>query len=416
MRLGIVVTEFPKTTETFILRDVMQFSREGHEIRLYHMSGFRKHDKVHDFARPILGWARSFGYLVDRRVLGALGRALVRRPLTLMRIKLDLIMGFWRHPVTLAKSLVILPKCLAIAEDLQAWGADHVHAEFASHPATCCWIIGRMTGLPYSVSCRAHDIFITQAMLDRKLGEAAFIRTITDYNVRFLTERVPALAGRRMHVIHSSLDPDQVPALARTPDGPFRILYVGSLEVRKGIDFLLDALAEAGGALGDWKLSLIGAGPLEQHLKSRVAELGLQDRVEFLGPQPHETVSRYYGLAHVVVVPSIIGPGGRTEGIPNVVIETLAHQRPVITTRVSGIPELVGDRETGFLVEPEDAAAIAACLREVHDDPETAYAMACRGRQKVVRDFNLVQNVRRQLELFTAHTAGAATAGHDKDG
>jgi len=415
MRLGIIVTEFPKTTETFILRDVMQFSREGHEIRLYHMSRFRKHDEVHDFARPILGWARSFGFILDRRVLGALGRAVLRKPLTLLKIMLDLIRGFWRHPVILAKSLVILPKCLAIAEDLTAWGADHVHGEFASHPATCCWIVGRVTCLPYSVSCRAHDIFITQAMLDRKLGEAAFIRTITDYNVRFLKERVPALAHREMHVIHSSLDTDHVPALERTPDGPFHVLYVGSLEVRKGIDFLLEALHSAGDKLGTWKLSLIGAGPLEQHLRSQVAGLGLQDHVEFLGPQPHETVSRYYGLAHVVVVPSIIGPGGRTEGIPNVVIEALAHQRPVITTRVSGIPELVEDRVTGSLVEPEDAAAIAARLVEIHDDPAAAYAWARHGRQRVVEEFNLVRNVRRQLELFASHTADRAAALADRN-
>lgn len=407
MRLGIVVTEFPKTTETFILRDVMQFVREGHEIRLYHMSRFRKHDKVHDFARPTLGWARTFGFLFDRRVLGAVGRALLRKPLTVTRIKWDLLTGFWRHPVTLAKSLALIPKCLAVAEDLVAWGADHVHGEFASHPATCCWIVGRMTGLPYSVSCRAHDIFITQDMLDRKLGEAAFIRTITNYNVGFLRDRVPAIADRPMHVIHSSLDPDQVPALEPTPDGPFQVLYVGSLEVRKGVEFLLHALCEAGDGLGDWRCRIVGGGPSEGSLRELARTLGLADRVEFLGPQPHEEVSRRYAQAHVVVTPSIIGPGGRTEGIPNVVIETLAHQRPVITTRVSGIPELVEDGVTGFLVEPEDSAAIAERLLKVRAEPAAAHAMACRGRRRVEEEFNVVINARRQLDLFAAHTAAA---------
>ena len=411
MRLGIVVTEFPKTTETFILRDVMQFAREGHEIRLYHMSRYRKHDKVHDFARPILGWARSFGFLFDRRVLGATGRALLRKPLTIIRIKWDLLRGFWSHPVTLAKSLILIPKCLAVAEDLTAWGADHLHGEFASHPATCCWIVGRLTGLPYSVSCRAHDIFITQAMLDRKLGEAAFIRTITNYNVTFLRDRVPSLADRTMHVIHSSLDPEQVPALDPTPPGPFQVLYVGSLEVRKGIEFLFQALHAVNGELGDWRCRLVGRGPHEKTLRELVRTRGLQDRVEFLGPQPHEEVGRRYAQAHVVVTPSIIGPGGRTEGIPNVVIETLAHQRPVITTRVSGIPELVEHGVTGFLVEPEDSAAIADCLLRVQAEPDAAHAMARRGRQRVVKEFNVVINAHRQLELFAAHTAKNLSAG-----
>jgi len=271
-------------------------------------------------------------------------------------------------------------------------------------------MVGRMTGLPYSVSCRAHDIFITQAMLDRKLGEAAFIRTITDYNVDFLTRRVPSLAGRTMHVIHSSLDPGQVPALPATTSPGFQVLYVGSLEVRKGIEFLLHALHSVGGKFGDWHLRIVGGGPREAKLRQLTTLLGLQDKVEFLGPQPHEVVGRCYAEAHVVVTPSIVGPGGRTEGIPNVVIETLAHQRPVITTRVSGIPELVSDGETGHLVEPEDAKAIAERLLRVHDDPAAAWEMACRGRRKVEQEFNLVVNARRQLELFAAHTRAGVGA------
>lgn len=404
MRLGIVVTEFPKTTETFILRDIMEFSRNGHELRVYHMSPFRKKEVLHEFARPILQWTRSFPFLLGRKPFGALMRAVFLHPVKFFTILGQILWGFRTSPVYLAKSIAFLPKFLACAEDLKEWGAEHVHGEFATHPGTCCWIAGRMTGLPYSVSCRAHDIFITQAMLDRKLGEAAFIRTISEFNVKFLKERVPALAGRDMAVIHSSLHIERIVPETYPPAGPFTVLYVGSLEFRKGINFLLEALHEAGPELGDWRAIVIGEGPEHARMEALSARLGLTERVGFIGAQSHESVARHYAGAHVVVTPSIIGPGGRTEGIPNVVIETLAHERPSITTRVSGIPELVENGVTGYLVEPEDSGAIAAALRDIHRDPAAAHALARNGRRRVEAEFDIVKNAKRQLELFAAHS------------
>ena len=404
MRLGIVVTEFPKTTETFILRDIMEFARNGHEIRLYHMSPFRRQEVLHEFARPILGWTRPFPFILSRKVSGALLRAMFTRPLTFGKILWQILWGFRTAPAYLAKSIAFLPKFLAIAEDMQEWGPDHIHGEFATHPGTCCWIAGRMTGLPYSVSCRAHDIFITQAMLNRKLGEASFIRTISEFNVRFLKAKIPALADRTMNVIHSSLPIAAIEPRPYPPAGPFTVLYVGSLEVRKGIAFLLEALASVSGDLGDWRAVILGEGPEHRKLQQMAGDLGLAGHVEFLGAQPHETVSRNYAQAHVVVTPSIVGPGGRTEGIPNVVIETLAHERPCITTRVSGIPELVENGVTGYLVEPEDARAIASALLEVYREPGKAHDLARNGRRRVAAEFDIVKNAKRQLDLFAAHS------------
>ena len=408
MRLGIIVTDFPKITETFILRDLLEFHRRGHEVRIYHMTRFRKNEVVHEFARPTLAWARPQAYLFSRPVLGALARALIRHPLRLLAIVARICWGYRREPVLLAKSLFIVPESLACAEDLVAWDAAHVHAEFAGHPGTCAWIVGRMTGLPYSVSCRAHDIFRTQSLLDTKLGEAACVRTITAYNKRFLLEHVSGLAERPLAVVHSSVPTQDMPALAPPAGEPFRVLYVGSLQVRKGVDVLLRSLANASDRLGDWTCDILGGGPEAERLRGLAEELGLQDRVRFAGPQPFEDVARAYADAHVIVAPSIIGPQGRTEGIPNVVIEGLAHQRPVIATSVSGIPELVTDGETGTLVAPGDVDALAAALVRVRRDPCAAYRMAVRGRQRVEAEFDLRTNVEAQLQAFARYRAAEA--------
>ena len=408
MRLAIIVTEFPKTTETFILRDLVEFHKRGHDIRIYHMTSFRQNEVIHGFARETLEWARPQPYFFGWKVQGALARAAFRRPLTLLRIVATMIREYWPEPAWLAKSLFILPKCLAVAEDIKSWPAGHIHAEFATHPATCSWIAGRLTGIPYSVSCRAHDIFLTQRMLRVKLGEASFVRTISEFNRRFLKDRVQGLNEKPVAVIHSSVPVDTIPALPQTTPGEFRIRYLGSLEVRKGIDVLLRSLGSIASELGRWNCHIVGAGPERRRLERLSAELGLMDKVRFLGPLPFEEVARVYEEAHVVVVPSIVGPGGRTEGIPNVIMEALAYQRPVIAGNVSGIPELVKHGETGLLVPPGDHRELASALRWVKEHPEEAHRLAVRGRKLITSDFNLSLNAQSQLDLFGRHGAAGA--------
>ncbi|MEM1398421.1 MAG: glycosyltransferase family 4 protein, partial [Pseudomonadota bacterium] len=280
---------------------------------------------------------------------------------------------------------------------------DHIHAEFAGHPATAAWVISRATGLPYSVSCRAHDIFRTQRLLAQKLGEAAFVRTISEFGKRFLQERVPSVPASRYQVIHSSVDPASIPALDPPATDPFHIVYVGSLEAKKGVGILLRALKDL--PFDKWHCSIGGGGPDRTGLEVQTNELGLSDKVRFLGPLDIAGVMDLYAGASVVVAPSIIGPGGRAEGIPNVMIEALACQRPAISTAISGIPELIETGRTGLLVEPGSPEQLAEAITQIHGDPAKAFEMAAAGRAKVEAEFSLPVNTRRQLDLFAQHSA-----------
>ncbi|MEH3037582.1 MAG: glycosyltransferase family 4 protein [Sphingomonas adhaesiva] len=394
MKLAVIVTEFPKSTETFIYRDLTAFLAAGVEVRLYHIAPWRHGQPLHGFAAPLRERVRDIGFWQP----GAMLRAL--RPAVLAGVA-QMLWAYRRHPKIAAKSLAMLPKALAIAADARAWGATHVHAEFAGHPATAAWLGRRAGGLPYSVSCRAHDIFRTQALLPQKLGEAAAVRTVSDFGRDFLRRTVPVLADRAVHVIHSSVDVARIAPVETPPSrDPFRILYVGALEPKKGVAHLLDALALVGPALGDWRCELIGHGPDADALQRRAAALGLSERVRFRDAQPFEVVAQAYADASVCVAPSVIGPNGRQEGIPNVMIEALAYQRPAITTAISGIPELIRDGDTGLLIPPGDPRALADALLRVHRDPHAALAMARRGRAHVEREFDLAKNARRQLDLF----------------
>jgi glycosyltransferase involved in cell wall biosynthesis len=397
MKLAVIVTEFPKSTETFIYRDLVTFIAAGVDVRLYHVAPYRTRQTLHRFAAPLKARAVDLGFWHP----GAVARALLQRPMGVLGSIATMLWRYRKHPKIAAKSLALVPKALAIAEDARAWGATHVHAEFAGHPATAAWLGRRAGGLPYSVSCRAHDLFRTQALLSQKLGEAQAVRTVSEFGRAFVQARVAGMAGRDVHVIHSSVDVGGIAPVETPPaTDPFHILYVGALEPKKGVGHLLDALVIAGDALGAWRCTLIGHGPDAESLRARAGALGLGDRVSFAGMQPFEAVAEAYRTASVCVAPSVIGPNGRQEGIPNVMIEALAYQRPAITTAISGIPELIEDGVTGLLVPPGDAAALAEALLRVQRDPAAALEMAKRGRAHVEREFDLAVNARRQLALF----------------
>jgi colanic acid/amylovoran biosynthesis glycosyltransferase len=395
MKLAVIVTEYPKTTETFIYRDLIAFMREGVDVRLYHLAPYRHDQTLHGFAEPTRALATDIGFVRP----GAVAKALRRDRPALAATLRDIVRAYAHDPRLCAKSLALVPKALAIAADARAWGASHVHAEFAGHPATAAWIGRRCGGLPYSVSCRAHDIFRTQALLDAKLGEAAAVRTVSAFGARFLRERVAGLEDRELHVIHSSVDVAAIEPFAVLL-GPLRILYVGALEPKKGITHLIDALAIIAPQLGAWSCDLIGDGPDRAALQAQARAAGLGDHLFFHGAQPFERVARAYAAAGLCVAPSVIGPDGRQEGIPNVMIEALAHARPAIATAISGVPELIRDRDTGLLVPPGDAPALAAAILRIRDDPEAARAMAIRGRAHVEAEFDLATNARRQIALF----------------
>jgi glycosyltransferase involved in cell wall biosynthesis len=401
VKLLVIVTEYPKATETFIYRDLLKFHELGAEIELHHLAPFRKHQKLHAFAAPTREWAR-YTHFAGLEAIVALFALLLTRPLALGRAVGQLIAGYRSHPRLCLKSLALVPKAAAMARRARRQGMDHVHAEFAGHPATAAWLMHRFGGPAYSVSCRAHDIFRTQAMLGPKLGEASTVRTVSEFGRAFLRERLPSLAAREIAVIHSSVDLARIaPAEAAPSDDPFRILFVGALEPKKGVEYLLEALAAAGPRLGEWRCDIVGDGPSRGRLEAQAAGLGLTPHVRFLGALDFDAVSEAYRRAGLCVAPSIIGPGGRQEGIPNVMIEALAFQRPAIATAISGIPELIRDGDTGLLVPQADAAALAEAILRVRGDPEAAEAMARRGRAFVEAHFDLAANAARQMALFS---------------
>jgi glycosyltransferase involved in cell wall biosynthesis len=187
------------------------------------------------------------------------------------------------------------------------------------------------------------------------------------------------------------------------------ILAVGRFVAKKGFAYLLDAAGILKREGRHFEVRFIGDGPDRAALESQVNRLGIRNEVRFLGVRPNAEVFDQIDAARVVAVPSVVTDEGDMDGLPNVVLEALGMSRPVVGSRVSAIPEVLVEGETGFLVAPGDANELAAKLGLLLDDPTLAARLGRQGRMRIVRDFDVKKNVRTVIDTIT-HNASAAQA------
>ena len=409
--MAVLLSRFPLVTETFILREVIELERQGRPVRLVPILHERP-EVVHREALPWMGRVLH-APLLSATVAAASLRVLRRRPGQVLRLLGRLAAASASSPGFFVKTLAIFPKSLWIAERLEAEGAEHLHAHFATHPATLALIVSSLTGIPWSVTVHAHDIFVSRTLLREKLAEARFVRAISRFNRDYLERLYPELEGR-VRVIHVGIDPAVYRRLPPPPAGIPTILCVASLRPYKGHAVLLEAFRLLREREVPFRCELVGDGPLRPELERRIAELGLQDAVKLAGALPQNQVARRLGQSSIFVLPSVVAPDGQMEGIPVALMEAMAAGRPVVASDLSGIPELVQDGVSGLLVPPGDAAGIAAAVRRLIDEPGLGRELGERGREKVEREFRLDVNVADLLSEIETHT-GSSPSSSDSE-
>jgi glycosyltransferase involved in cell wall biosynthesis len=286
-----------------------------------------------------------------------------------------------------------------LARRCKADGIQHIHSTWASGPATAAWVASQLAGIPFTFTGRAWDIFPADAWIREKIRDAAFVRSNTAAGIRHLTQYAGERSDRlRLTYNGMPLEPAGDAHVAMQP--PYRLLAIGRLVKKKGYDDLLRAakiLADAG---VPFDLTIIGDGPEHNALRSLAQTLGLAGRVHFAGFQPHHLIGEHLCESDIFVMPSVVDAKGNRDGIPNVIIEALAHRLPVVATDVSGIPELIEDGVTGLLVPQKNPAALAGAVRRLTADRAGALAIAERGQARVSDMFDAERNHCRLLDLY----------------
>lgn len=397
--IAVFLSRFPLITETFILREVIEMERQGQPVRLIPLLK-ESPDVVHEEARPWIERAEYTPFL-SRKIVASNFRLLRRRPMRYLSLLGHVLLGCSKSVNLLIGALGILPKSVYLAEKLAADGVSHLHAHYATHPALAVKIISDITGLPYSFTTHAHDIFVHRAMLKEKIRGACFVRVISRFNQDFLRRLDPSIPREKLPLVRVGIradyfEPDDTSPAQRKP----QILCVAAFKPYKGLKVLIEACGRLRAEGCDFSCELVGDGPLRPVIEEHVARYGLQDQVHLRGILPQHEVAKLMATSSVFVLPSVVAEDGQMEGIPVALMEAMALRRPVIASRLSGIPELVEDGKTGFLVEPGDVQALVASLKRVCADVELARRVGEAARNTVVTRYNLERSVAKLIGLL----------------
>lgn len=386
-RVAYVMSRFPKISETFILYEILALEALGVAVEVFPL--VREREPIQHREATRLANAAHHLRPFSLAVLRAQWYWLRRRPRAYASVWLAAIRGNITSPRFLARAMVVVPLAAAFARDMRELRVHHIHAHWATHPALAAYAASRLTGIPYSFTAHAHDIYVERPMLREKIERARFVVTISEYNRRFLEDLYGSVAADRLLVIHCGTDPELFRPPDARPSGPWTMVCVASLQPQKGQSHLVEACRQLTASGLEVRCLLVGDGESRGALTEQIRQAGLGSVVQLLGQQPRHRVVELLGAADVVVQPSVVLASGKMEGIPVALMEALAMERPVVATSISGVPELVEDGVTGLLVDQGDPGQLAAALLRLHADEALAKRLGRAGRVRVVKAFNL---------------------------
>lgn len=396
------MSRFPQLTETFILREMSSLPQDEWDVELFPLI-IQDEGIIHDEASV---WSQRAHAPSWSSIIGANFKLVLSRPLLYIQSFLRTIIGNFASPKFLIRSIYLFPKVVWMAEQMRKINVKHIHAHFATHPAFAAWLINQITGISYSVTVHAHDIFVNKTMLRQKIENACKVVAISEFNRRYLDDFLGGDVKEKTSVIRCGIEPEKY-SLKNREDGvalrnPLKILCIGSLQPYKGISYLIDACAILRDKGVNFRCQVIGKGELQSELQNRIAKKGLGEFVILLGPRKQDEVAKLLSEADCYVQPSVITNTGKMEGIPVAIMEAMAAGLPVIASNLSGIPELVKHQQTGLLVAPADSEALADAILKIGEAPDFASKLSEQGREWVLTEFDLKKNVLKLSHLFKA--------------
>lgn len=410
MTIAYVLKMYPRFSETFVLNEILELERQGVDIRIYSLrkpDDGRFHPHLARVKAPVTYLPQ---YLVaESEPILAAQQAFVRaHPGRYLRV---LLYALSRHNTTALRRFFI---AVVLAEHLRKHPVDHMHAHFASSATRVAMYVHLLIGVPYSLTAHAKDIFLKTIdipLLRDKIRTAKFVVTVSDYNRDYLLnlavgDKYSAL-GRLIPRDAISIEPDKIRRLYNGIDLVFfdrrgtpssqhprpLILGVGRLIEKKGFDVLARACAILCRQGLDFQCEIVGKGALEHTLRELIAELELTDRVCLSGPKPQDEIIGMYARAAVFALPCVIGADGNRDGLPTVLLEAMSMGVPVVSTDVTGVPEIIEDGVTGLIIPQKDPVALASALGQLLQNPMLRRRMGNAGRDKVAQNFDLSRNV-----------------------
>src|SRR6266511_1925691 len=396
MRLGYLYSRYPVISQTFCDAEMLALERRGIELvigSVYPPLTSLRHEYIARLRAPI-------HYAPPQKIL----RILERDAKTARKLPRDLVEQHEGRYGPMAKAEQRARNALYFAEFFGRSGVDHLHVHFANRAAHTALFLKEISGIPFSVTAHGQD-FMKDLGSDDLLREicaaAEFVAAETDYSRDLLRQRCPDSAAKIQRV-YNGMDLTRFPAPnyeASINQAP-RIISIGRLVAFKGFEYLIDACAELARQGLEFTCEIIGDGPLRGDLEAKIRKVNLSDRVRLLGSLSQGAVLAKLRSADVFALASVTDAQGASDVFPTVIIEAMAAARPVVSTRLAGIPESVVHGETGLLVPPGNTTALADALSQLIQDAKLRLHYGRAGRERIEQHFQIEHTVAALLDLL----------------
>lgn len=396
-RVAYVLKRYPRYSETFVVNEILAHEAAGLDISIFAL-------------RPP----------VDTHFQDIIAR--VRAPVTYLPHGAMKLENFWKQ---LEKTSQVIPQiwqrlayakgenhkdiyqAVTLAAHLVESDIEHLHAHFATSAASVARLAAHFADIPFSITAHAKDIFhesVDDADLKQKMNSAAAVLTVSDYNVKFLQQQ-HGTAARKVSRIYNGMDLERFPYAATNPASR-QIVAVGRLIEKKGFMDLVQACALLVQKGVDFQCSIVGSGDLEQALKQKVQELGLAEHISLPGPRPQREIIELVQNAAIFAAPCVVGSDGNQDGLPTVLLESMALGTVAVSTDVTGIPEVIRHEQTGLMVPQHAPLALAQALERLLQDSALREQLAHNARALIEKSFDIHKNAALIREVFNDSACG----------
>jgi glycosyltransferase involved in cell wall biosynthesis len=401
LEIAYVLFRFPHLTETFIAEEIHKIQNKGVKLQLYSLLQ-PVNELVHPISMELLPQVRYAPGILHPLIWGAQFHFLTKVGRKYFRLLWLLLTQPSPNFSTYLKRLVVFLKAVWLAKELEQTSVQLIHTHFAWLSSGASMVVSQLLDLPFTVTAHAFDIYSQKNdLLNLTTSLADRVITISEYNKQAILDRNKFLDSNKIEVIRCGIDLDLFLPKSEISDNQIlQITSVGSLIEKKGHEYLISACAKLAAKGVDFRCVIVGEGHLRNSLQALIEELKLEDMVTLVGAQAQTWVRDRLSRTDMFVLACVVEGEGERDGIPVAMMEALATGIPVISTTVSGIPELIKHEKTGLLVPQRNVDALTDAIACMAQSDELAQFVSQEGRSVIEKEYDISKNVSRLIEFF----------------
>lgn len=403
LKIGYVMPVFPYLSMTFVYREVLALRAKGVDV---HTFATWKPDPE-ELPEEALSLIAETTYIFPLNWVQFIRNHITRlftQPRRYLGTLFFVLSGEHKNIRSRLRTFYHFCEAVQLAQEVSKKEIEHLHAHPANNATTIALVVARLLDGSFSFTGHAFDLFADPILLPQKIESAEFVVCISEFNRQYLQQKYPELdMHTKTVVVRYGIDVHQFsPASDRSDNDTPLILSIGRLVEKKGFPFLIRACKILKDQGHNFQCLILGGGPEEESLQTIIEETDLADRVTLGGIVFQETVKAYLRKADIFVLPCIVAADQDMDGIPNTLIEAMAMKVPVVSTRLSGIPELIDHMKTGLLAPPNDETALADAIKMLLTSKQLRSTLGGAGRATIENEFEIGKSTEELKRLFEA--------------